>query len=102
MKGCDDMRTLYLRNEKGNMIGKVEVDLTNNSVKVTEIRKVTKLKPLAWFLLGAASVLAIVGLAFGMAKMSERSERWYQECDAHYGYTTDYYTCRLYHIRGGE
>ena len=96
------MRTLYLRNEKGNMIGKVEVDLTNNSVKVTEIRKVTKLKPLAWFLLGAASVLAIVGLAFGMAKMSERSERWYQECDAHYGYTTDYYTCRLYHIRGGE
>ena len=96
------MRTLYLRNAKGNMIGKVEVDLTNNSVKVTEIRKVTKLKPLAWFLLGAASVLAIAGLVLGMAKMSERSERWYQECDAHYGYTTDYYTCRLYHIRGGE
>lgn len=96
------MRTLYLRNEKGNMIGKVEVDLTSNSVKVTEIRKVTKLKPLAWFLLGAASVLAIAGLALGIAKASERSERWYQECDAHYGYTTDYYTCRLYHIRGGE
>lgn len=46
----------------------------------------------------------IAGVLFTLAvqAQSERSERWYQECDAHYGYTTDYYTCRLYHIRGGE
>ena len=94
------MTTYYLRDHKERMIGKVEVN--GSQVKLTTIKRTTKLKPLAWFLLGAASVLAIAGLAFGMAKMSERSERWYQECDAHYGYTTDYYTCRLYHIRGGE
>lgn len=23
---------------------------------------------------------------------------WYQECDKHYGYQVDYYTCRQYHI----
>lgn len=46
----------------------------------------------------------IAGVLFTLAVQawSERSERWYQECDAYYGYTTDYYTCRLYHIRGGE
>lgn len=94
------MTTYYVRDHKERMIGKVEVD--GSKVTVHSIKRIRRLKPLAWFLLGAVSVLAIAGLALGIAKASERSERWYQECDAHYGYTTDYYTCRLYHIRGGE
>ena len=46
----------------------------------------------------------IAGVVFTLAIQAwcERSEQWYEECDNYYGYTTDYYTCRLYHIRGGE
>ena len=51
-----------------------------------------------------AWVAFIAGILFTLAvqEWSERSERWYQECDAHYGYKTSYYTCRLYHRKGGE
>jgi len=30
--------------------------------------------------------------------ISTTVETYYNECDRHYGYTVDYYTCRQYHI----
>ena len=29
---------------------------------------------------------------------NERMEKWYNECDNYYGYKSNYYQCRLYHI----
>ena len=33
-----------------------------------------------------------------LAKEHARMSNWWNECDEHYGYATDYYTCRTYHI----
>ena len=46
----------------------------------------------------------IAGVLFTIAvqSLSERSERWYQDCDNHYGYVTSYYTCGSYHRKGGD
>ena len=63
----------------------------------------TRLKLRPWvkmtlaFIAGVIFTLAVSTIA---SDLRERSDQWFEECDAHYGYTTDYYTCRLYHIRG--
>lgn len=33
-----------------------------------------------------------------IVKLNNNRNKWYEVCDSHYGYTTDYYTCRQYHI----
>ena len=50
-------------------------------------------------------ILIIIGfILIGILTMhfiknyNERMEKWYNECDSYYGYKTDYYQCRLYHI----
>lgn len=93
------MTTYYIKNKKGERIGKVTVE--GSEVTVVTIKRVIKpwVKTAATILVTALVTLACVWM---WNWMSERSERWYQECDAHYGYTTDYYTCRQYHIKGGE
>lgn len=93
------MTTYYIKNKKGERIGKVTVE--GSEVTVATIKRVLKpwVKTAATIVVTVLVTLACVWL---WNWMSERSERWYQECDAYYGYTTDYYTCHLYHIRGGE
>ncbi len=51
------------------------------------------------FVAGVIFTLTVSAIA---TDLRERSDRWFEECDSYYGYTTDYYTCRQYHIRGGE
>ena len=38
----------------------------------------------------------------GQKSVSTKIDNWYKECDSAYGYTTDYYTCRNYHIKGSK
>lgn len=91
------MATYYVKDSKGSMIGKVEVD--GHECKVYSIHKHYRLKSGWIFLLG---LLAGALLFVGFRALNESYEHWYSECDEAYGYTTNYYTCRLYHIRGGK
>lgn len=91
------MATYYVKDSKGSMIGKVEVD--GHECKVHSIHKHYRLKREWIFVLG---LLGGVLLAVGLRVVSDMSARWYAECDTAYGYTTDYYACRQYHIHGGK
>lgn len=59
--------------------------------------KTKKLKLKRW-------VCFVLGIIFTLVTqqtikfISETYDNWYKECDNHYGYTVDYYTCRQYHI----
>ena len=58
-----------------------------------------KLKPQIKIILIIIGFILIGILSMNLVKnYSERMEKWYNECDSYYGYKTDYYQCRLYHI----
>lgn len=58
-----------------------------------------KLKPQIKIILIIFGFILIGILATHLIKnYNERMEKWYSECDSYYGYKTDYYQCRLYHI----
>lgn len=89
------MRTYYIKDTKKGMVGKVEID--GSVINVTTIR--TVLKPWVKVVLAFLAGLLVGALVYLVASSVASSEAWYQECDQALGYTTDYYTCRLYHIR---
>lgn len=88
------MRTYYIKDKKG-MVGKLEVD--GSVIKITPIK--TVLRPWVKIALAFLAGLVVGAMIYLVASSVANSEAWYQECDQALGYTTDYYTCRLYHIR---
>lgn len=70
-----------------------------------ELRPAKKYKLRTWVKVTLAT-LAIAGacaaVALGVKAWADKQHDWYQECDQAYGYTTDYYTCRNYHIHGSK
>lgn len=89
------MRTYYIKDTKKGMLGKVEID--GSVIKLTPIK--TVLRPWVKVVLAFLAGLLVGALTYCVAHSISTSEAWYQECDQALGYTTDYYTCRLYHIR---
>ena len=58
-----------------------------------------KLKPQIKILLIIHELILIGILIMHVLKdYNERMEKWYNECDNYYGYKSNYYQCRLYHI----
>ena len=70
-----------------------------------ELRPAKKYRLKTWVKV-TLSVLAIaaasVACVLAVKAWANNRHYWYQECDQAYGYTTDYYTCRNYHIRGSK
>ena len=58
-----------------------------------------KLKRIWCFALGWLMCLLFLDV---VNLVSTKIDNWYKECDSAYGYTTDYYTCRNYYIKGGK
>ena len=59
------------------------------------MNKKRKLKRSVCFILGF--ITAIV-LMLVVKVIRNNWNNWFQECDNHYGYQVDYYTCRQYHL----
>ena len=58
-----------------------------------------KLRPQIKILLIMLGLILIGILIIHLLKdYNERMEKWYNECDNYYGYKSNYYQCRLYHI----
>ena len=58
-----------------------------------------KLKPQIKMILIILGLILIGILIVHVLKdYNERMEKWYNECDNYYGYKSNYYQCRLYHI----
>ena len=58
-----------------------------------------KLRPQIKILLIILGLILIGILIMHLLKdYNERMEKWYNECDNYYGYKSNYYQCRLYHI----
>ena len=58
-----------------------------------------KLKPQIKMILIILGLILIGILIVHILKdYNERMEKWYNECDNYYGYKSNYYQCRLYHI----
>lgn len=58
-----------------------------------------KLKPQIKMILIILGLILIGILIIHLLKdYNERMEKWYTECDNYYGYKSNYYQCRLYHI----
>lgn len=47
-------------------------------------------------------VAVVIALGILLGKEHARMSNWWNECDQHYGYATDYYTCRTYHINNNK
>ena len=54
-----------------------------------------KLKRCVCFALG---ILCTVTIQQIIKDINKTYDNWYKECDNHYGYTVNYYTCRQYYI----
>ena len=58
-----------------------------------------KLRPQIKMILIILGLILIGILIMHLLKdYNERMEKWYNECDNYYGYKSNYYQCRLYHI----
>ena len=62
-------------------------------------KKKLKLKRIWCFVLGIICCLAFQQIT---KLISNSWDEYYRVCDEAYGYTTDYYTCRQYHIHNGK
>lgn len=54
-----------------------------------------KLKRCVCFALGMLCTVTIQQI---IKDINKTYDNWYKECDDHYGYTVNYYTCRQYYI----
>lgn len=95
------MATIKLSDKRtGKEIG--TIDVYKHGIDIRPAKKL-RLKRWVKVTLGVVAVAAACAVTvFAIGKWADNQHDWYQECDQAYGYTTDYYTCRNYHIRGGK